>query len=68
VFLVAAVIALFGLEAAVDRSESAALAVLSAFGLLLGAALSPTVAYYAGAAPQTLVLPDVATGLFVAGF
>jgi modulator of FtsH protease len=66
--LVAAVVALFALEAAVDRSERVALAVLSGFGVLFGAALAPTVGSYAGADPQTLVLAAVATGLFIAGF
>ena len=68
VFLVAAIVALFGLEAAVSRSEGAALAVLSAFGVLFGSALAPTLTYYAGADPQALVLASVATGLFIAGF
>jgi modulator of FtsH protease len=67
-FLVAAVVALFGLEAAIDRSEATALGVLSAFGLLFGAALAPTLTYYAGADPEALVLAGVATGLFIAGF
>jgi uncharacterized protein len=67
-FLVLAIAALFALQRAVDRSEGAALAVLSAFGVLFGAALAPTLAYYAGADPQTLVLAAVATGLFIAGF
>jgi modulator of FtsH protease len=67
-FLVAAIICLFGLSVAVKRSEGAAVAVLFGFGALFGAALSPTIAYYASANPQNLVWAAAATGLFVAGF
>ncbi len=67
-FLVAAISCLFGLGVAVKRSEGAAVAVLFGFGGLLGAALSPTIAYYASGNPQTLVWAAAATGLFVAGF
>lgn len=67
--LIAAVASLFGLSAAVERLErAAAIAVLFAFGALLGAALAPTIAYYLSADPATLVLAALATGLFIAGF
>ncbi len=67
-FLVAAILCLFGLGAVATRSERASLVALFAFGTLMGAALAPTIAHYAGADPQALVLAGVATGLFISGF
>jgi FtsH-binding integral membrane protein len=60
--------ALLGLNVAARRSEQLAVGLLFAFGLLLGLAVGPTVAYYAGADPQTVWQAGGATALFIAGF
>jgi FtsH-binding integral membrane protein len=60
--------ALFGMNAAAKRSEQMAVGLLFAFGLLLGLAIAPTIAYYVGADPQAVWQAGGATALFVAGF
>jgi modulator of FtsH protease len=67
-WFIAAVATLFGLNAAVRRSEQLAVALLFAFGLLLGLAVAPTIAYFVGADPQAVWQTGGATVLFVAGF
>ena len=59
---------LFGMSAAVRRSEQLAVTLLFAFGLLLGSAIAPTIAYYIDADPQAVWQAGGATGLFIAGF
>jgi modulator of FtsH protease len=59
---------LLGLQSAVRRSPGLAVGPLAAFGLLMGPAVAPTLAYYAGADPQALWQAGGATALFVAGF
>jgi modulator of FtsH protease len=59
---------LIGLRFAVRRSTQLALALLGAFGLLLGLAVAPTVAYYASMDPRALWEAGGATALFVAAF
>lgn len=66
-FLVAFVV-LLGINAAARRSEQLAVGLLFCFGLLLGLAVAPTVAYYVGADPQAVWGAGGATALFVAGF
>src|SRR5262245_18716732 len=51
---IAAFALLLGINAATQRSEQLAVAFLFRFGLLLGLAVAPTVAYYAGADPQAV--------------
>jgi modulator of FtsH protease len=53
---------------ATSRSESAALALLLTFGLLIGLALAPALSYYANADSIALWQSGAATGLFVAAF
>jgi FtsH-binding integral membrane protein len=55
----------FGLNIASRRSESLAIALLFAMGLLLGMALGTTLAYYAESNPQVLWQSAGATALFV---
>src|SRR4029077_17938612 len=43
---------LWGMNAATKRSEQMGVGLLFAFGLLLGLAVAPTIAYYVGADPQ----------------
>lgn len=59
---------LIGMRFAVRRSAGLSTGLLFAFGLLMGAALSPTLVYYAGADPQALWQAGAGTALFVAGF
>jgi len=59
---------LFGLNAAVRRSEQLAVTLLFGFGLLLGLAVAPTVSYYMDADPQAVWQAAGATALFIAGF
>jgi modulator of FtsH protease len=67
-WFVAAFAALLGMNAAARRSEQLAIGLLFGFGLLLGLAVAPTVASYAGADPQAVWEAGGATALFVAGF
>ena len=68
VFFIASFAALFGIQAAVQRSEQLAVGLLFAFGLLLGLASAPTVNYYLDANPQIVWQAGGATALFIAGF
>lgn len=65
---IAAFAVLFGMNAAVQRSEQLAVGLLFAFGVLLGLAVAPTVGYYVGADPQAVWEAGGATALFIAGF
>jgi FtsH-binding integral membrane protein len=59
---------LLGMNAAAKRSEQLAIGLLFGFGVLLGLAVAPTVADYAGADPQAVWEAGGATALFIAGF
>jgi FtsH-binding integral membrane protein len=65
---IAAFALLLGINAAAQRSEQLAVGLLFGFGLLLGLAVAPTVAYYVGADPQAVWEAGGATALFIAGF
>jgi modulator of FtsH protease len=65
---VAAFAVLLGMYAAAQRSEQLAVGLLFAFGLLLGLAIAPTIAYYMDADPQVVWQAGGATALFIAGF
>lgn len=67
-WFVAAIVVLFGLNAAAPRSEQLAVGLLLGFGLLFGLAVAPTVGYYVGADPQAVWEAGGATALFIAGF
>ena len=67
VFFIASFAALFGIQAAVQRSEQLAVGLLFAFGLLLGLASAPTVNYYLDANPQIVWQAGGATALLIAG-
>jgi modulator of FtsH protease len=64
---VAAFAVLFGMYAAVQRSEQLAIGLLFGLGLLLGLAVAPTVAFYVESEPQAVWLAGGATALFMAG-
>jgi FtsH-binding integral membrane protein len=67
-FLIGSFLVLIGLNFAVQRSEQAAIGLLFGFGVLVGLAVAPTIAYYASADPQAVWQAGGATALFVAGF
>jgi uncharacterized protein len=59
---------LFGMRFAIRRSSQLTVGLLCAFGVLMGLAVAPTLAYYASADPQALWQAGGATALFIAGF
>lgn len=68
VLFIAAFGALLGMNFAVQRSEGLAIGLLFGFGVLMGLATAPTLAYYASTEPQVLWQAGGATALFIAGF
>jgi len=68
VLFIASFGALLGMNAAVQRSERLAIGLLFGFGVLIGLATAPTLAYYASTEPQALWQAGGATALFIAGF
>jgi modulator of FtsH protease len=60
--------ALIAMRFSVRQSRQATVALLAAFGLLMGVALAPTLVYYASVDPQALWQAGAATALFVAAF
>jgi FtsH-binding integral membrane protein len=63
-----AFVCLFGMRFAVRRSTELTVGLLGAFGLLIGLAVAPTVAYYGSMDPRALWEAGGATALFIAGF
>jgi modulator of FtsH protease len=59
---------LIGMHFAVRRSLQLTVGLLAAFGLLIGLAMAPTLAYYTSADPGAVWQSGVATALFIAGF
>jgi FtsH-binding integral membrane protein len=68
VAFIAAFAALFGMRFAAQRSVPLTVGLLGAFGLLIGLAVAPTVAYYGSMDPRALWEAGGATALFIAGF
>jgi FtsH-binding integral membrane protein len=67
-WFVASFAALIAINFAAQRSEQLAIGLLFGFGLLLGLAVAPTIADYAGADPQAVWEAGGGTALFMAGF
>jgi uncharacterized protein len=67
-WFIAAFAVLFGLNAAIARSEQLAIGLLFGFGVLMGLGTAPTIAYYAATDPQAVWQAGGATALFIAGF
>ena len=65
---VAAFACLFGMRFAARRSQQLTVGLLGAFGLLIGLAVAPVVAYYGSMDPRALWQAGGATALFIAGF
>ena len=68
VAFILAFIALFAMRFTARRSVPATVALLAVFGLLIGLAVAPTVAYYGSMDPRALWQAGGATALFIAGF
>ena len=65
---IAAFAVLIGMRFAARRSVPLTIGLLAAFGLLIGLAIAPTVAYYGSMDPSALWQAGGATALFIAGF
>ena len=68
VFFIAAFACLIAMRFAARRSQQLTVGLLAAFGLLIGLAVAPTIAYYGSMDPQALWEAGGATALFIAGF
>jgi len=68
VAFIAAFACLIGMRFAARRSPGLAVGLLGIFGLLIGVAVAPTLAYYASMNPRVLWQAGGATALFIAGF
>jgi len=68
VWWIVAFVCLFGINFAVRQSEQLAVGMLFGFGVLVGLAMAPTIAYYADTNPQAVWQAGGATALFIAGF
>jgi uncharacterized protein len=68
VAFIAAFAALISMRFAARRSTQLTVGLLAAFGLLIGLAVAPTVAYYGSMDPRALWEAGGATALFIAGF
>ncbi len=68
VAFIAAFACLIAMRFAAQRSTQLTVGLLGAFGVLIGLAVAPTVAYYASMDPRALWQAGGATALFIAGF
>jgi uncharacterized protein len=68
VAFIAALACLIGMRFAARRSPPLTVGLLAAFGLLIGLAVAPTLAYYAQMDPAALWEAGGATALFIGGF
>ena len=68
VAFIAAFACLIGMRFAARKSTQLTIGLLGVFGLLIGVAVAPTLAYYASMDPQVLWQAGGATALFIAGF
>ena len=67
-FFIASFACLLGMNFAIRTSEQFAVGLLFAFGVLIGLAVAPTIAYYASTNPQAVWQAGGATALFIGGF
>ena len=65
---IAAFACLIGMRFAARRSAQLTVGLLAAFGLLIGLAVAPVIAYYGSMDPRALWEAGGATALFIAGF
>jgi FtsH-binding integral membrane protein len=67
-WFIAAFACLFGIRFAISRSEQLSIGLLFGFGVLIGLAVAPTIAFYAKTDPQAVWQAGGSTALFIAGF
>lgn len=67
-FFVVAFVCLIAMSYAVRQSEQFAVGLLFTFGVVIGLATAPTIAYYADTSPATVWQAGGATALFIAAF
>jgi modulator of FtsH protease len=67
-FFILAFACLIGMRFAARRSAQLTVGLLLAFGVLIGLAVAPTIAYYGSMDPRALWEAGGATALFIAGF
>ena len=65
---IASIAVLIAMRFAARRSVPMTVALLAAFGLLIGLAVAPTIAYYGDMDPTAVYQAGAATALFIAGF
>ena len=68
VWFIAAFICLIAMNFTVRKSLQLTVILLGGFGVLIGLAMAPVLAYYAGTDPSALWAAGGATALFIAGF
>ncbi len=68
IWFIAAFACLIGIRFATARSEQLAVGLLFGFGVLIGLAVAPTIAFYAKTDPQAVWQAGGSTALFIAGF
>jgi modulator of FtsH protease len=68
VLYIASFLLLIGVNVVAQRSEQGAITLLFGFGLVIGLATAPTIAYYMSTQPQAVWQAGAATALFIAGF
>jgi FtsH-binding integral membrane protein len=68
VFWIASLGCLLAMNVSVRQSPQLTLGLLFGFGLLVGLATAPTIAYYANVSPEAVWEAGGATALFIAGF
>ncbi len=68
VWFIAALGCLIAMNFTVRRSRQLTVTLLAGFGVLIGLAMAPVLAYYAGTNPRALWTAGAATALFIAGF
>ncbi|MGN6793586.1 MAG: Bax inhibitor-1/YccA family protein [Streptosporangiaceae bacterium] len=68
IWFIAAFVCLIAMNFAVRKSQQLTVALLCGFGVLIGLAMAPVLAYYAGTNPSALWSAGGATALFIAGF
>jgi modulator of FtsH protease len=67
-WFIASFACLLGMNFAIRTSEQLAVGLLFAFGVLIGLAVAPTIAYYASTDPKAVWEARGATALFIGGF
>jgi modulator of FtsH protease len=68
IWFIAAIACLFAMRYATERSEQLTIGLLFGFGVLIGLAVAPTIAFYTKTEPQAVWQAGASTALFIAGF